>query len=43
MKHDDTIMPYILASMHPLMHLSLLTAGSLLRFVDNDKFYTIPN
>ena len=43
MKHDDTIMPYILASMHPLMHLSLVTAGSLLRFVDNDKFYDIPN
>jgi hypothetical protein len=43
MKHDDTIMPYILASMHPLMHLSLLTAGSMLRFVDNQKFYDIPN
>jgi hypothetical protein len=43
MKHDDTIMPYILASMHPLMHLSLLTTGCLLRFVDNEKFYTIPN
>ena len=43
MKHDDTIMPYILASMHPLMHLSLLTAGSMLRFVNSDKFYDIPN
>ena len=43
MKHDDTIMPYILASMHPLMHLSLVTAGSLLRFIDNEKFYDIPN
>jgi hypothetical protein len=43
MKHDDTIMPYILASMHPLMHLSLLTAGCFLRFVDSEKFYYIPN
>lgn len=43
MKHDDTIMPYIMASMHPLMHLALVSTGCLLRFVDNAKFYNIPN
>jgi hypothetical protein len=43
MKHKDTVTPYILASMHPLMHLALLTTGIVLHTLDNDGFYKIPN
>jgi hypothetical protein len=30
MKQSDTILPYYLASMHTIMHLSLLTASLVL-------------
>jgi hypothetical protein len=43
MKHKDTVTPYVLASMHPMMHLALLTTGLALQMMDNDKFYSIPN
>ena len=43
MKHKDTVAPYVLASMHPMMHLALLTTGIALHMMDNDKFYNIPN
>jgi hypothetical protein len=43
MKHKDTVTPYILASMHPLMHLALLTTSIVLHTLDNDGFYKVPN
>jgi hypothetical protein len=43
MKHSDNILPYMLASMHPMIHLSLLTASMVLRSYDNDGFFEIPN
>lgn len=43
MKHSDNILPYMLASMHPMIHLSLLTASMVLRSYDNDGFFNIPN
>lgn len=43
MKHKDTVTPYIMASMHPIMHLALLTSGIILISMDNDKFYEVPN
>jgi hypothetical protein len=43
MKHIDNILPYILASMHPIMHLTMLTGGAILRGVDEDKFFNVPN
>lgn len=43
MKHTDTLMPYILASMHPMLHLSLLTSSVILYSSNYDKFFEIPN
>jgi hypothetical protein len=36
-------MPYFLASMHTIMHLSLLTASLVLQIVDYDLFFNVPN
>ena len=43
MKHKDTLTPYVLASGHPMLHLSLLTTGLVLHTIDNDGFYNVPN
>lgn len=43
MKHTDTLMPYILASMHPMMHLSLLTSSIVLYSFDSEQFFKVPN
>jgi len=43
MKHTDNILPYILASMHPMMHLTMLTGGAILRATDQEKFFAVPN
>ena len=43
MKQKDTILPYILSSMHPILHLSLLTTCSILHYLDHDQFYNIQN
>jgi len=43
MKHTDTMMPYILASMHPMLHLSLLTSSIVMSSLDNKKFFEVPN
>ena len=41
MKPYDSFMPYILASMHPLLHMSLLFTALLLLSFDYDLFYTV--
>lgn len=43
MKHIDNILPYILASMHPIMHLTMLTSGGLLRSMYKEEFFNVPN
>lgn len=43
MKHTDTMIPYILASMHPILHLALLTSTIILTTVDQENFFKIPN
>lgn len=43
MKHTDTLMPYILASMHPMLHLSLLTSSVILYSSDTEGFFSVPN
>lgn len=39
MKSYDSLIPYILASMHPLGHMTLLATGLLLNAYDPDNFY----
>jgi hypothetical protein len=34
MKHTDNVVPYVLASMHPLLHMSLLTSTIVLTTYD---------
>ena len=41
MKPYDSFMPYILASMHPLLHMSMLFTGMLLMFLDYEQFYLV--
>ena len=41
MKPYDSLMPYILASMHPIMHMSLLFTSLILISLDTDKFYEV--
>ena len=43
MKHTDNILPYILASMHPMMHLAMLTSSAILRATDGEQFFNVPN
>ena len=43
MKHTDTLMPYILASMHPTLHLSLLTSSIILYSFNSERFFNVPN
>lgn len=43
MKHTDTLMPYILASMHPTIHLALLTSSIILYSFDSEKFFNVPS
>ena len=42
MKQFDTILPYILASMDPIMHMSLLTSSLILHGFNYDQFFKIP-
>ena len=42
MKHTDTLMPYILASMHPMLHLSLLTSSVIMYSMDREAFFKVP-
>jgi hypothetical protein len=42
MKSIDSLIPYILASMHPLMHMTLLITGFTLVQYDKTKFYEVP-
>jgi hypothetical protein len=41
MKLTDSLIPYQLMSMHPLMHSSLLLTGLVLSNIYKDKFYEI--
>lgn len=41
MKPFDSLMPYILASMHPIMHMSLLFTSLILVSLDYEKFYEV--
>ena len=41
--YKDTIMPYVLASMHPVLHLSLLMSSLIVSQVNEDEFFTVPN
>lgn len=43
MKHTDNVMPYVLASMHPILHLSLLTSTIILITYDYEGFYEVPD
>lgn len=38
----DSLSPYYLASMHPLMHLSLLVTSMILIGIDQSEFYQNP-
>jgi len=42
MKPTDNLAPYILASMHPMMHMSLLFTSFIMIAHDREKFYEIP-
>ena len=35
-------MPYYLASMHPILHFSLLTSSLILQIFFHDKFFNVP-
>jgi hypothetical protein len=43
MKHTDNILPYILASMHPMMHLAMLMSSAILRTTNSEQFMKVPN
>lgn len=42
MKPTDSLVPYLLASMHPLLHMSLLFTSLILIYLDEEKFYEVP-
>lgn len=42
MKATDNLMPYILASMHPLLHMALLFTSMILISMDQEGFYVAP-
>ena len=37
----DTLIPYKLASMHPLMHMALLVTSGLLQLSGSEDFYFV--
>ena len=39
--YDDTMIPYRLASMHPVLHLSLLWTSALLQVIEGNDFFVI--
>ena len=41
MKPFDSLVPYVLASMHPIMHMSLLFTSLILIGLDTEKFYEV--
>mmetsp|Transcript_4816 Transcript_4816/g.8258 ORF Transcript_4816/g.8258 Transcript_4816/m.8258 type:complete len:207 (-) Transcript_4816:1176-1796(-) len=42
MKPSDNLVPYVLASMHPLLHMTLLITSLVLVSLDHEKFYEVP-
>ena len=42
MKHTDNILPYILASMHPMIHMAMLVSSGILRATDSEQFFKVP-
>ena len=43
MKHTDSLMPYLMASMHPVLHIALLTTALMLPSIDHKKFFDVPD
>lgn len=41
MKLYDSLIPYNLMSVHPLMHMSLLTSALILHYTNHDDFYRV--
>ena len=41
MKTYDSLIPYLLMSMHPLMHVTMLISGTVLLTTNNEKFFEI--
>ena len=41
MKHTDSLMPYLLASMHPVLHIALLTTALMLPSIDHKQFFDV--
>jgi hypothetical protein len=41
--YKDTIMPYVMASMHPLMHLTFLITSTFFYLTNKDEFLKVPN
>jgi hypothetical protein len=41
MKPFDSLVPYVLASMHPLLHMALLFTSLVLMSLDSEKFYEV--
>mgnify|MGYP006889595519 CR=1 FL=1 len=41
MKSFDSLIPYILAAMHPLMHMTLLISSVALITYDQDRFWAV--
>ena len=41
MRPSDSLIPYVLSSMHPLMHMSMFFTSLILIGRDQDKFYEI--
>lgn len=39
MKLHDSLVPYMLMTLHPLMHITLLLTGAIMVTTNNDKFY----
>lgn len=42
MKSLDNLIPYVLASMHPLMHMSMLATSLIMVTLDQKNFYNTP-
>ena len=42
MKLFDSLIPYQLMTVHPLMHVSLLTSAAILHFRNGEEFYKVP-
>ena len=41
--YKDTIMPYVMASMHPMMHMALLGTSLIFYFTEHKNFFEVPN